>query len=220
MKNARYYVVIQSRMYYFCSLYFNISSTLMDHLITPHPLQPFLPKGAKVLLLGSFPPKSQRWSMDFYYPNIQNDMWRIMGLVFYNDKDYFIVGNKFEEVCIREFCTQKGIAIGDTAKAVIRLNDNAADRFLDIVEHTDLDALLKQIPNCHTIITTGQKATDALLSIMPAMEPKIGSYSEFRYHDRTLKLYRMPSTSRAYPKPLHEKASVYRKMFEEIDLLL
>lgn len=47
-----------------------------------HPLQPFLPQNSKALFLGSFPPSRERWSMDFYYPNFQNDMWRIFGLVF------------------------------------------------------------------------------------------------------------------------------------------
>ena len=44
-----------------------------------HPLEPFLPANARVLMLGSFPPKRIRWSMDFFYPNLQNDMWRIVG---------------------------------------------------------------------------------------------------------------------------------------------
>ena len=57
--------------------------------IEAHPLQPFLPGGAEILMLGSFPPKRERWSMGFYYPNIQNDMWRIMGLIFFNDKEHF-----------------------------------------------------------------------------------------------------------------------------------
>ena len=38
-----------------------------------HPLQPFLPDGARILMLGSFPPKRERWSMEFYYPNFQKE---------------------------------------------------------------------------------------------------------------------------------------------------
>ena len=52
--------------------------------IESHPFEPFLPENAKVLMLGSFPPPETRWSMKFYYPNKTNDMWRIMGLVFYS----------------------------------------------------------------------------------------------------------------------------------------
>ena len=28
--------------------------------------------------------------MEFYYPNLQNDMWRIYGGVVFGDKDYFL----------------------------------------------------------------------------------------------------------------------------------
>ena len=40
-----------------------------DIPIEQHPFEPFLPDGAVVLMLGTFPPKPERWSMEFYYPN-------------------------------------------------------------------------------------------------------------------------------------------------------
>ena len=58
--------------------------------IETHPLKPFLPQNAKLLMLGSFPPPKTRWKMDFYYPNFQNDMWKIFGLCFFQDKNYFL----------------------------------------------------------------------------------------------------------------------------------
>ena len=41
-----------------------------------HPLEPFLPQNARILMLGSFPPPKARWSMEFFYPNWINDMWQ------------------------------------------------------------------------------------------------------------------------------------------------
>ena len=38
-------------------------------VIEKHSLQPFLPQNAKILMLGSFPYKRERWSMEFFYPN-------------------------------------------------------------------------------------------------------------------------------------------------------
>lgn len=58
--------------------------------IEQHPLQPFLPPGTRLLMLGSFPPSRRRWCMDFFYPNFINDMWRIFGLVFFGDKERFV----------------------------------------------------------------------------------------------------------------------------------
>ena len=103
-----------------------------------HPLGFFLPENTRLLMLGSFPPPRARWSMDFYYPNIQNDMWRILGLIFYGNKDAFLRDKKaFSEEKAKAFCREKGIGIGDTAMEVIRLKANASDKFLEVVRPID-----------------------------------------------------------------------------------
>lgn len=40
-----------------------------------HPFEPYVPDDARLLIMGTFPPKSERWSMEFYYPNRINDFW-------------------------------------------------------------------------------------------------------------------------------------------------
>lgn len=186
-----------------------------------HPLEPFFPARAKLLMMGSFPPKRERWKMDFYYPNFQNDMWRIFGLVFFDNKDYFLTEDKksFCEQRIRNFLTEKGIALTDSGREVVRLKDNASDKFLEIVRTIDLEEALAQLPDCVAIVTTGQKATDTLLTLIDAAEPKVGTYAEFVFQNRRMRLYRMPSSSRAYPKPLAEKALDYKKMFHELGMM-
>lgn len=186
-----------------------------------HPLGFYLPRQTRLLMLGSFPPPLSRWSMNFYYPNIQNDMWRILGLLFYDDKDYFLQSKKaFSEEKAKQFCQEKGIGIGDTAIEIIRLKNNASDNFLEVIKPINPEEVLSQIPDCEAIVVTGQKAMDTLLSVLPPTEePKVGTYSVFTLLNRAFRLYRMPSSSRAYPKPLTEKAAVYKKMFEELGML-
>lgn len=186
-----------------------------------HPLQPFLPANARLLMLGSFPPKRIRWSMDFFYPNLQNDMWRIVGYLATGDKQHFMLPaeRKFDKARIEAFCRERGIALFDTAVEIIRLKDNAADNFLQVVREVDLAALLKQIPECHTIITTGQKATDTLHEITGCDEPKVGESVTFEFVGRKMQLWRMPSSSRAYPRPVEWKAEFYRKPFTEAGIL-
>lgn len=186
-----------------------------------HPLEPFIPTGATVLMLGSFPPKREKWSMDFYYPNWQNDMWRIFGKVFYNDKDHFIIpGQKhFSETDICRCLTEKGIAVSDTAHEVIRLQDNASDKFLEIVTPVDLSALLNQMPNCQAIITTGQKACETASELLGVNVPSVGQHVSCIFEKRKIRLYRMPSSSRAYPLSLDKKAETYKQMFSELNLL-
>lgn len=191
--------------------------------IESHPLKPFLPKKAKILLLGSFPPPKTRWKMDFYYPNYQNDMWRIFGYLFFQDRNYFIdIANKnFYEAKIKAFLIEQGIAIFDTATEVKRLTGNASDKFLEIVTPTDLKWLLKQIPECHSIVTTGDKATDTLMLSLPeqTQKPKIGQPVTTEFLGQIFNLYRMPSSSRAYPLALEKKAEYYQKLFKKLGML-
>lgn len=189
--------------------------------IERHPLEPFLPANARLLMLGSFPPQKKRWSMDFYYPNLNNDMWRIVGLLFFNNKDYFL--NETRKAFCREriisFLNDKGIALFDTASAIRRLQDNASDKFLEVVQPTDISRLLGQLPECKAIVTTGQKATDTLRAQFEVEEPKVGDFSEFVFDGRPMRLYRMPSSSRAYPLALDKKAAAYRIMYQDLQML-
>ncbi|MBP5487125.1 MAG: uracil-DNA glycosylase family protein [Bacteroidales bacterium] len=185
-----------------------------------HPFEPFLPEHAKVLFLGSFPPPPRRWSMEFYYPNFINDFWRIMGIVFFGEKDHFVDAGakKFKLPEIISFCNEYGFAMFDTATAVRRLKDNASDKFLEVVEPTDVGSLLRRIPDCRAVVTTGEKATETMCAVFGIMPPPVGDYSLFDFEGREMQLWRMPSSSRAYPLPIQRKADAYRRLFEELGM--
>ena len=203
----------------------------MDHQqeivpIERHPLVPFLPDHARVLFLGSFPPQKKRWCMEFYYPNFINDHWRIEGEVFFGDRNRFVLADKkaFDREAIMTFCREKGIAFYDTASAVRRLKDNASDEFLEVVEPTDIRALLEQLPHCEAIVTTGQKATATLCRYFGIEDgPKVGTniiIPDVCNHDgHQINLYRLPSSSRAYPLAFDKKVEAYRAMFAKVGLL-
>ena len=185
-------------------------------MIEQHPLEPFLPKNAKLLFLGSFPPQQKRWCMDFYYPNFINDHWRIEGAIWFGDRNHFVDTEKkcFKKTEIIDFLNEKGIALYDTATAVKRLKDNASDAFLEIVEPTDLRLLLEKIPQCQAIATTGEKATSEVCKqYRIELLPSVGSRTTLK---NGLWLYRLPSSSRAYPLAFEKKVEAYRKMFDEV----
>ena len=221
--------------------------------IIEHPLKPFTPENARLLVLGSFPPPRERWSMDFFYPNFINDFWRICGIVFFGDKDHFVARasdevhrsdpqalkptllKRFDKERIIAFCKEKGIALYDTASAVRRLRGNASDKFLEVARPTDIPALLSTMPKCQAIAVTGQKALETFIvanhpSASATLEPlevkdiKIGEPVAIKIPagktlmpvNRELLLFRMPSTSRAYPLSLDKKAAYYRRMFETV----
>ena len=191
-------------------------------MVECHPLEPFCPTNAKILMLGSFPPPKKRWSMDFFYPNFQNDMWRIMSLIFTEKKDTFVdIENKtFKKEEIITYLNKYGIALYDAAVSVRRLQDNASDKFLQIIEPTNIQKIMEEkLPQCHTIVSTGQKSTEILSSEFSFQIPKMGESVTFTIGDRQLKFYRMPSTSRAYPLSIEKKAEFYRAMFKEVNLM-
>ena len=186
-----------------------------------HPLQPFLPASARVLMLGSFPPPRVRWSMEFYYPNPQNDMWRVVGYLATGDKNHFLLPDRrrFDQPRIEAFCRERGIALYDTSEEIIRLKSNASDASLQVVRGVDLSVLLARIPDCRTILATGQKAADTLCRITGCTLPGVGEWSPAQYAGRELKIWRMPSTSRAFPRPVEWKAEYYRRPFTEVGVL-
>ena len=188
--------------------------------IEEHPLQPFLPKIGRILFLGSFPPPKARWSMEWFYPNWINDFWRIQGVIHFDDKNFFeIKGEKrFDKERIMSFCEEKGMAFFDTARKVCRLKDNADDNFLDILEPTDVFALLHQMPSCSVVVTTGGKASEEICAYfnskgIDVKVPKVGENVSINSDLWTGLWWRMPSSSRAYPMKLEKKAEYYKLLF-------
>lgn len=153
--------------------------------------------------------------MEFFYPNWINDMWRVMGVVFFGDRRHFEVkdAKRFDREQIINFCTSQSIALYDTASEVRRLKDNASDKFLEVISPTDIEALLAELPHCQAIVTTGQKATETIAERFGCAIPAVGSSTLVVVGTRTLRFWRMPSTSRAYPLALDKKAEVYHSMF-------
>ena len=185
-----------------------------------HPLRPFLPENARVLFLGSFPPQRKRWCMDFYYPNFINDHWRIEGQIFFGDRNYFVdmEAKRFKINEIVAFCQEQGLAFFDTATAVRRLKDNASDKFLEVVEPTDIRALVAKLPHLRAIVTTGEKATETICVSLGIPDiPKVNTFVSTPLTN--ISLYRLPSSSRAYPLAFDKKVECYRKMFSSVGLL-
>lgn len=195
----------------------------MEQKIETRPFPPFLPKKATVMMMGTFPPAAEKRAMEFHYPNFQNDMWRVYGLIFFNDKDHFRKGEEkaFDPEKIKAFLDQKGIASCPTVYKAIREHGNASDAFLEVVEPVNLKEVLGQVPDVAHICTTGGKATEILLGLLPEKVklPKTNETINFVYDGRQLSLTRLPSTSRAYPLSLVKKAEAYKNFFKNYGLI-
>lgn len=184
----------------------------VDAEIETHPFEPYIPPNAKVLIMGTFPPQPKRWSMDFYYPNKTNDFWYMMGLIFFGDRNALLKpGTKdFDLPKIKRLLDREGIALNDTGHKVRRLAGNASDKFLEIIEPVDFASLKVRMPGLKAVATTGEKAASTLAAITGTEAPKMGEYV---LSQEGLKIWRMPSTSRAYPLALEKKAEFYKRLF-------
>ena len=186
--------------------------------IESHPWEPFVPANARVLVMGTFPPQPKRWAMDFYYPNRTNDFWPMMGLIFFGDREALrLPGTKdFDVVAIKRLLNEKGIALNDTGRRVRRLMGNASDKFLEIVEPVPLYDVLALMPLCKAVATTGGKAAGVIAEITSTPLPKMG---EHVIATDGLDIWRMPSTSRAFPMKLEAKAEYYARLFRSVGIL-
>ena len=204
--------------------------------VETHPFGPVLPPDATVMMMGTFPPTADKWAMRFHYPNFYNDMWRIYGSVFFDDVNYFRVGDekRFDPERIHAFMFERGIASCPTVSQAIRETGNASDKNLTVVTPVNLDSILPQVPKVETLFTTGGKATEVLLNLLaepPAKSkyPKTNQSMDYPYEWQSdnnkkanvnnLTLYRLPSTSRAYPLALDKKVAAYKDFFKKIGKL-
>ena len=82
---------------------------------------------------------------------------------------------------------------------------------------TDLAALLERIPECRTIVATGQKAAETLQQLTGCTELSVGGFAETEYAGRRLKIWRMPSSSRAIRALSSGKQNIIAKSFRRME---
>ncbi|MCL1946259.1 MAG: hypothetical protein FWF51_03775 [Chitinivibrionia bacterium] len=78
--------------------------------------------------------------------------------------------------------------------------------------------IIQELSRFRNIVATGQKALETIIKQfaeknIQILSPAIGSYTSFIFENRELRLYRMPSSSRAYPLALEKKAEIYKSAF-------
>lgn len=190
--------------------------------VETHRFEPFLPANARLLMLGTFPPSPKRWCMEWYYPNFTNDMWRIMGLCFFGDKERFVDSGRktYRLTELKAFLRDAGIAIFDTCLRIRRTTGTASDKDLEVVEQADLDGMLRALPLCRGVLAAGQLATSIFTAHygIDAKGMRMGDHRDFLFEGRTISLYREPSSSRAFPMKVEAKAEYYKAMFEELGI--
>ena len=195
----------------------------MINPIEVHPFEPFLPQNTKVLMFGYFPTPKENRTMDFYYSSSTNEMWEMLGAIFFNDEKHFIkpASKKvYYQSKIVEFLREKGIGLYDVVTIAHRKEKGAADKKNPCVQATDIKALLEFVPDCKALFILGKGEPAKIVNEQFSIKlSKIGDSAELE----KITIYCLPSSSRETQKSglwtRENKIQLYKEKFQEIGLL-
>jgi hypoxanthine-DNA glycosylase len=161
------------------------------HKSFEHPFDAFVPDGAEVLMLGSFP-SIKSFEDNFYYAHPQNQFWKILAAVY----------DEVTPTSIQEkssFLTKHKIALWDMVQSCER--ENSLDSNLKNIKVNDIEGFLKEHPTIKKVCFTGktsQKLYDKNFSHL------------------SIPTHYLPSSSPAYrAMKFDEKVEVYRSVLSK-----
>jgi len=124
-------------------------------LLETHPFESFVPQGAKILILGTFPPEARYRNFKFYYPNsVGNRFWRIMEYVFSCKFLYWEGDAAVEER--KALFEKERIGLTDMVEKCVRSGSNSSDKNLSKIEFRNVYELLKNNSTIQKIILTSR----------------------------------------------------------------
>ena len=137
--------------------------TLNEYKKEIHPWEPFIPTNAEKLILGTFPTAEiNRGAYEFFYPNPNNDFWRLIFKVAEKDLNDYC---KMEPVIIRkQILTELNLGIADIGKIILRQKNSSKDDNLFPIEYTDIFSILENHTSIKKIIITSSSGCNSVLS--------------------------------------------------------
>lgn len=121
----------------------------MERKVVNHPFPPFVPEGAKILILGSIPSVVSR-KEGFYYMHPTNRFWKVLAYLYEEE-----VPETIEEK--KAFLTRHQIALWDVI-ASCQIH-GSSDASITDVQVNDIQSLLDTTP-IKRIFVTGKRAYD------------------------------------------------------------
>ncbi len=158
----------------------------MDRIET-HPFEPFCPRNASTLILGSFPCFNGAGYGDWFYCGSgKSHFWKLLSDTFGLPAES--LGQK------QNLCLRHKIAITDVAYRIVRAKNNCSDANLRIVEHNKTGILQCLTPTINRVLFTSRFVekefkklfpdfaipTEVLLSPSPAANAHIASLTDYK----------------------------------------
>ena len=127
--------------------------------IHKHPYQPFIPKQATKLIVGTLPPPRfsmgnlKKGDVNFCYGSIDGQLWKILNTIFslnlkFETTDFAIQQRK-------NFLIKNNIGICDIVDSCDREKIDASDIGMSAISLRDMVYFLKKHPSVHTLLLTG-----------------------------------------------------------------
>ncbi len=124
-----------------------------------HPYEPFFPKGATKLIVGTLPPprfttgELNERDVDFCYGSSNGLLWPVLDRIFNLNLKYETTQEAAEQR--RSFLISRGIGVCDIVDSCERRKIDASDLGMENIKLRDLVSYLKQYPDIDTLIFTG-----------------------------------------------------------------
>lgn len=185
-----------------------------------HPWEPYFPENATKLILGTFPTaKRNRKTYEFFYPNPNNEFWKILFSIANVD---FEKSSKKDPIEERKKVLKKlRLGIADMGKVVHRQRGNSSDANLFPVQFTDILALLEDHKNIKTLIVTSSTGSNSVLSWLHQYcdlnkhnfkIPKgtLPLSTSFQFNDKEIVIKIVPSPSGQWRTKSGERLQMYQ----------
>ena len=131
-----------------------------------HLWKEYIPQNADKIVLGTFPPRKDRWWYYFFYPNKNNKFWTILStLAGIPLPEVTRTEQSAKEAVIvrKQILDKLNLAISDMGAKVLRQNNSSLDSNLFPLQFTDIFKLLSDYPKIRKIIfTSSTKGHSAL----------------------------------------------------------
>ncbi len=189
-----------------------------------HPFKWYVPKNARCLIIGTFPPVMSRWGFKFFYPNPRNLFWKVLadvrGIKLNPDLTNAVSERK-------KLLNELKTGVTDMGGTINRLSQNSLDENLELIEHMDIFSILGEHPSIERILLTSSSGkVSALAWFKQYLQLKNVAFKipkgekpldfEINYGGRKIKAFVMYSPSpRASNRISYGKlVEMYRKVIE------
>lgn len=116
----------------------------------------------KTLILGSFPPHESKRDFQFYYPNKQNNFWKILAALAKTELKYMTGANAVAER--KRIMEKLKVGVENMGKTIQRKGTSARDTDIAITEFHDIEKILSKHKELARIILAGYSAQHSTYS--------------------------------------------------------